>query len=107
MPPSAEHPWTLADAALEYGRDLTKFWCELPQRLRDPEESEPDIFNEARVAQPVAGARALAASAPNTPTPPWGSPDLNVDCFGRVLGRKSEVVHQRRPVFYWQTSKDR
>ncbi|CAK9094541.1 unnamed protein product, partial [Durusdinium trenchii] len=40
------HPWTLADAALEYGRDLTKFWCELPQRLRDPEESEPDIFNE-------------------------------------------------------------
>lgn len=45
-----EHPWTLADAAREYGRELGDMWAKLPQRLRG-EDRCPEVFLEV-VASP-------------------------------------------------------
>ena len=53
---AADHPWTLADAAVEYGRAFPKMWDALPRALRaDPGLRPPDVFAEvasdpARVA---------------------------------------------------------
>eukprot|EP00438_Fugacium_kawagutii_P015571 Skav229704 [mRNA] locus=scaffold49:66191:71189:+ [translate_table: standard] len=40
-----KHPWTLADAAREYGRELGDFWSDLPGRLRG-EDRSPKVFQE-------------------------------------------------------------
>lgn len=42
----AEHPMTLADAALEYGDQMTAAWRALPAALRGDPEFRPDIFRE-------------------------------------------------------------
>ena len=53
---AAAHPWTLADAAVEYGRSFPKMWEALPRALRlDSGWRPPDVFDEvaaypARVA---------------------------------------------------------
>ena len=53
---AAGHPWTLAEAAVEYGRFIAGMWETLPRRLRaDDGRPPPDIFGEvatdpARVA---------------------------------------------------------
>ncbi len=39
-----DHPWTLADAALEYAGPLRALWGELPQALRDHSWRPPDVF---------------------------------------------------------------
>ena len=44
---AAGHPWTLADAAVEYGRSFPVMWESLPQALRpDDGWQPPDIFGE-------------------------------------------------------------
>ncbi|MXW90945.1 MAG: methyltransferase domain-containing protein [Rhodospirillaceae bacterium] len=44
---AAGHPWTLADAAVEYGRFFPAMWEPLPRALRGNEEwRPPDIFGE-------------------------------------------------------------
>ena len=44
---TSKHRLTLADAAIEYGRDLAGMWNRLPQALRlDGEWSRPEIFSE-------------------------------------------------------------
>ena len=53
---AAGHPWTFADAAVEYGRSFSRMWEALPAALRADEGWQPpDIFGEvaadpARVA---------------------------------------------------------
>ena len=42
----AAHPWTLAGAALEYGRFFPRLWEALPQALRGTDWHPPDIFRE-------------------------------------------------------------
>lgn len=43
----AEHPLTLADAAVEYGRYFPRMWASLPEALRsDSGWTAPDIFGE-------------------------------------------------------------
>jgi hypothetical protein len=43
----ADHPLTLADAALEYAGPLSVMWSRLPRALRDPGEwTAPDVFGE-------------------------------------------------------------
>ncbi len=43
----ATHPWTLAGAAVEYGRDFSRKWEALPAALRsDSDWRAPDIFGE-------------------------------------------------------------
>ncbi|ACY13400.1 methyltransferase [Haliangium ochraceum] len=43
----AAHPWTLAGAAREYGRDFSRMWEALPAALRaDSDWCAPDIFGE-------------------------------------------------------------
>ena len=49
----AAHPWTLADAAVEYGRSFPKMWEALPRALRlDSGWRPPDVFAEV-VAEPA------------------------------------------------------
>ena len=44
---TAGHPWTLADAAVEYGRFFQRMWETLPAVLRSDEDwRPPDIFGE-------------------------------------------------------------
>ena len=44
---SSKHQLTLADAAIEYGRDLADMWNSLPQALRhDGEWTRPEIFSQ-------------------------------------------------------------
>ena len=44
---AAGHPWTLADAAVEYGRCFSRMWEALPAALRADEGWQPpDIFGE-------------------------------------------------------------
>ncbi|MDE2973624.1 MAG: methyltransferase [Gemmatimonadota bacterium] len=44
---AAGHPWTLADAATEYGRHFPAMWVTLPRALRaDDGWQHPDIFGE-------------------------------------------------------------
>ena len=44
---SSKHRLTLADAAIEYGRDLADMWNGLPQALRhDGDWKRPDIFSQ-------------------------------------------------------------
>ena len=44
---AAGHPWTLADAAVEYGRYFPRMWEALPAALRGEEGWQPpDIFGE-------------------------------------------------------------
>ena len=44
---AAGHPWTLADAAVEYGRHFPGVWAALPRALRvDDGWRPPDIFGE-------------------------------------------------------------
>ena len=48
---AAGHPWTLADAAVEYGRSFSKMWEALPRALRlDTGWRVPDIFAEVAAA---------------------------------------------------------
>ena len=47
---SAGHPWTLAGAAVEYGRSFPKMWEALPRALRhDSGWRPPDVFAEVAV----------------------------------------------------------
>jgi len=44
---TAEHPWTLADAAVEYGLFFSRMWEALPEALRlGARWTPPDIFGE-------------------------------------------------------------
>jgi hypothetical protein len=44
---TSKHPLTLADAAIEYGRDLADMWNGLPQALRhEGNWTRPDIFSQ-------------------------------------------------------------
>lgn len=50
---AAAHPWTLADAAVEYGRAFPKMWDALPGALQlDSGWRPPDIFGEV-AAEPA------------------------------------------------------
>ena len=50
---AAAHPWTLADAAVEYGRSFPKMWEALPEALQlDSGWRPPDVFGEV-AAEPA------------------------------------------------------
>ena len=60
------HPWTLADAAVEYGRSFSKIWETLPRALQADEGWQPpDIFGEvaADPARTASHHRMLASYA--------------------------------------------
>ena len=79
---AADHPWTLADAAVEYGRAFPRMWDALPRALRaDAGWRPPDIFAEvasdpARVASHH---RMLASYALHDYGPVPGALDLRGD----------------------------
>lgn len=50
----ADHPTTLADAALEYGRHLVAAWQGLAERLRGPERG-PEVFKAVAESARCAG----------------------------------------------------
>ena len=63
---AAGHPWTLADAAVEYGRSFPRMWETLPAALRSDEGwRPPDIFGEvaADPARTASHHRTLASYA--------------------------------------------
>ena len=63
---AAAHPWTLADAAVEYGRFFPGLWEALPRALRADEGWQPhDIFGEvaADTARTASHHRMLASYA--------------------------------------------
>ncbi|MCB9681858.1 MAG: methyltransferase [Alphaproteobacteria bacterium] len=42
----SDHPWTLADAALEYAGPLRALWADLPTALKDSGWRPPDVFGD-------------------------------------------------------------
>ena len=79
---AAGHPWTLADAAVEYGRHFPGMWETLPRALRaDDGWRAPDIFEEV-AADPVRVAshhRMLASYAVHDYGPVAAALDLHGD----------------------------
>ena len=79
---SADHPWTLAGAAVEYGRSFPKMWEALPQVLRvDGGRRPSDVFGEV-ASDPVRVAshhRMLASYASHDYGPVPAALDLRGD----------------------------
>jgi hypothetical protein len=98
-----DHPWTLADAALEYGGPLRALWGELPRALRDHGWRPPDLFGDVAndPARVVAHHRMLRSYARHDyPTVPGAlrlRGDERVLDVGGGLGVLAELLLAEHP----------
>ena len=99
----ATHPWTLAGAALEYGRSFPRLWETLPKALRGTDWHPPDIFAEvaADPSRAAAHHRMLMSYARHDYAPVPAALDLrgneHVIDAGGGLGVLAEMLVEAYP----------